>query len=138
MRWCLAALVCGGADSGGEKKKPVPAGQQAGEGKLARLAKTRVEAAEKAYKAWSGANAMAVEGGYRYSIRWLNAGLDAASKKEESPSPHSRCTSKNRMRDRHKVLVEMGADEPGNPPNLANELDQKEAEYWLERERSAK
>ncbi len=115
--------------------------QASGGDDLAKSGKARVDAAEKAYKAWyDGQRNFAVGLGnpdtllYDLSVRWLRAEIDLATKKEERIAAYA--AHLERMKDWAKLL---GGPVGRNAP-LPTIIDAtvKEAEYWLVKERAGK
>jgi hypothetical protein len=129
----LGVLSLGGANPVPSQKKDDAPKKAAQGGDLAKLAKARLEAAEKVYKArYMGQGGAVHEARYQDSIRWLNAELDVASKKEERVGAYS--AHLQRMKEWHKS----NPDDASGPITIATfESFRSEAEYWLARERAA-
>jgi hypothetical protein len=126
----FGVFAIGGANSGGEKKTAVVA-QQKGSDDLAKLGKTRLDAAEKAYKSWRE-SAHLPDTIYQISVRWLAAELDLSTKKEE------RIAAYNAHLERTKAWL-TDFKKTTNAKDVifyAYDSYQKEAEYWLALERS--
>ena len=139
-----------GANSGGEKQPKAGAAAESRSGSpvqggggddLAKLAKANLDAAENAYKAWlkprnlgwireQPISVMT----YHLSVRWLNAELELTNKKEERIAAYGRHLQ--RMNDWEKAWMKHAGEGSFNFDLISSY--QKEAEYWLAKERSAK
>jgi hypothetical protein len=112
----------------------LPFRAQAGEDELTRIGKARLEAAEKAYTAWSKQSfanpALDMPTPYLLSVRWLNAQLDLAEKKEEKITAHR--SHLQRMKDWEKSWAKVVG--PDDSILLAIRSFQREAEYWMAKE----
>jgi hypothetical protein len=149
----FGAFTFGGANSGGEKKQAAaqaagvrsdnPVKAKGDEDNLAKLGKARRDAAQKAYKTWlkqvGGVGQLENENPisvmtYELSIRFLNAELDLAQRKEERIAAHA--AHLERMNGWYKAWDGLvGAERLALP--LVGSF-QKEAEFWLAREKSGK
>jgi hypothetical protein len=134
----FAALTFQGANSGGEKKPPVPVQQMDG-GNLAMFGKARLEAAEKAYKAWfahemggGGQNGMI----YQRSVQWRQAEIDLSTKKEDRILAYT--AHLNRMKAWEDEARIQYQDKPNHAYMLVTVSCRKEAEYWVAKERAGK
>ncbi|MBI1830393.1 MAG: hypothetical protein HYR84_02970 [Planctomycetes bacterium] len=141
----FGALAFGGPNSGGDKK-PIelpaesrtvsPVQAKMGDD-LAKLGKARLDAAEKAYRAYIKAIANErpfLITTYHLSLHWLNAELDLAQKKEQRIAAFG--AHLVRMRGWEKEWE--GSAAPEADLFLIIRPYQKEAEYWLAKEKAIK
>jgi hypothetical protein len=142
---CFLPFQAGGGNdlAKQDKTRLVVAQKATGADELAKLGKARLDAAEKAYKGWFGVQRIAEGLGqgdtvlYDLSVRWLHAELDLITRKEERIAAYT--AHLQRMKDWAKIWAGGGLAREGRAPLLAIiDATEKEAEYWLARERARK
>lgn len=105
---------------------------------LNKLAKARRDAAEKAYKVWfkryAASSELEVATTYLLSVRWLNAQLEIATKKEERIAAFN----DHVVRLNHWEKIWRDAVGPDSPVFAVIISFQKEAEYLLAKEQALK
>lgn len=116
--------------SNGQEPKPV--GDQ-----LTTLRKERLEAAKKAYKAWVHNPSMGIAETYVVSVQWLQAELELATTKEHRIAAYA--AHVQRMKDwRREAMGGLKGDPETHMDILLINSSQREAEYWLVKERLEK
>ena len=133
----FGVFVFGGANSGPSKEKADPPKKAAEGDEFAKLGKARLEAAQKAYKVYTkdlGSERPFLITTYHLSVHWLNAELDLASGRDERIAAHA--AHLQRVKGWKMFFLRDGTEE-GTGSIVADSF-QREAEYWLQKERSAK